>query len=177
MERDPLGIFRRISPALSRRAFLRGGALVALALASGVVPRRAAGLAPASIPFALGIASGDPTHDSVVLWTRLAVDPLNGGCMPHVPIEVEWKIATDAQLQHVVRQGRFLAVPEDGHSVHVAVDGLAPDRWYWYQFESGGDVSPIGRTRTFPEPHSQPALLRFAFVSCQHWEELSRAPQ
>ena len=170
MERDPLGIFRRISPALSRRAFLRGGALVALALASGVVPRRAAGLAPASIPFALGIASGDPTHDSVVLWTRLAVDPLNGGGMPHVPLEVEWKIATDAQLQNVVRQGTFLAVPEDGHSVHVAVDGLAPDRWYWYQFESGGDVSPIGRTRTFPEPHSQPALLRFAFVSCQHWE-------
>jgi alkaline phosphatase D len=170
MERDSLGIFPRISSVLSRRAFLRSGALAALALASGVTPRRAAGLAPAAIPFSLGIASGDPTHDSVVLWTRLAVDPLNGGGMPPVPLEVDWKIATDPHLRHVVRRGTFLALPEDGHSVNVAATGLAPDRWYWYQFESGGDLSPIGRTRTFPAPRSQPRLLRFAFVSCQHWE-------
>src|SRR5262245_12656911 len=100
MERDSLGIFPRISSVLSRRGFLRGGALAALALASGVRPRRAAGLAPAAIPFSLGIASGDPTHDSVVLWTRLAVDPLNGGGMPPVPLEVDWKIATDPHLRH-----------------------------------------------------------------------------
>ena len=35
----------------------------------------------ASNPFALGVASGDPTPDGVVLWTRLAPDPLNGGGM------------------------------------------------------------------------------------------------
>jgi alkaline phosphatase D len=127
-------------------------------------------LAPASIPFPLGVASGNPTHDSVVLWTRLANDPLAGGGMPQVPIEVEWKIATDPQLQHVVRHGVFMALPEDGHSVHVAVNGLLPDCWYWYQFESGRKLSPIGRTRTFPAPGSESKLLRFAFVSCQHWE-------
>ena len=83
---------------LSRRTFLRGSAFTALALAAGLVPQRAAGLAPASIPFSLGTAPGDPTHDSVVLWTRLAVDPLNGGGMPQVPIEVKWEIATDPQV-------------------------------------------------------------------------------
>ena len=170
MDCDPLGLFPRISSVLSRRTFLRGGALTVLALVSGLTPRRAVGLAPASIPFSLGIASGDPTHDSVVLWTRLAVDPSNGGGMPHVPIEVRWQIAADAQLRHVVRSGTFLALPEDGHTVHVAVNGLAPDRWYWYQFESEGDLSPVGRTRTFPAPGSKPGELRFAFVSCQHWE-------
>jgi alkaline phosphatase D len=170
MDPHAFGCLPRISSALTRRTFLRGSALAALALASGMVPRRAAGLAPASIPFSLGVASGDPTHDSVVLWTRLAVDPLNGGGMPQVPIEVGWKIAADPHLQHVVRRGIFLALPEDGHSVHVPVNGLAPDRWYWYQFESEGDLSPIGRTRTFPAPNSKPGLLRFAFVSCQHWE-------
>ena len=152
MDGDYLHFPPRISSALTRRTFLRGSALAALALASGMVPRRAAGLAPASVPFSLGVASGDPTHDSVVLWTRLAVDPLNGGGMPQVPIEVGWKIAADPHLQHIVRRGIFLALPEDGHSVHVTVNGLAPDRWYWYQFESEGEVSPLGRTRTFPAP-------------------------
>jgi len=170
MDRDCLSAFRCVSSVLTRRTFLRGSALTALALASGMTPRGAAGLAPAAIPFPLGVASGDPTYDSVVLWTRLAVDPLNGGGMPPIPIVVEWKIATDPNLRHVVQHGTLLAVPEDGHSVHVAVNGLVADRWYWYQFESGGNVSPLGRTRTFPAPGSRPGLLRFAFVSCQHWE-------
>jgi alkaline phosphatase D len=132
--------------------------------------RRAAGLPPATIPFSLGVASGDPTQNSVVLWTRLAIDPVNGGGMPPVPIEITWKVATDAHMQHVVRRGTVTALPEDGHAVHVNVNGLAPDRWYWYQFESGSDLSPIGRTRTFSTPGSKPEALRFAFVSCQHWE-------
>jgi alkaline phosphatase D len=170
MEHEPFGLLPGASSGLSRRMFLRGGALTALALAAGLVPRRAAGLAPVSIPFSLGVASGDPTHNSVVLWTRLAIDPLNGGGMAPVPIDVKWKLATDAQLRHVVRQGTAIALPQDGHSIHVSVNGLAPDRWYWYQFETGSNVSPIGRTRTFPAPGSQPRLLRFAFVSCQHWE-------
>src|SRR5262245_59395983 len=170
MDRDCLHCLPGISSVVTRRNFLRGSALAALALASGVAPKRAAGLAPASIPFSLGVASGDPTHDSVVLWTRLAVDPLNGGGMPQVPIEVDWKIATDVQLRQVVQRGAVLALPEDGHSVHVAVNGLAPDRWYWYQFESDGNVSTVGRTKTFPALDSKPERLRFAFVSCQHWE-------
>src|SRR5262245_51130010 len=171
MDLDYLHYLPGISSVITRRIFLRGSALAALALASGVAPKRAAGLAPASIPFSLGVASGDPRHDGVVLWTRLAVDPLNGGGMPHVPIEVGWKIGTDVHLRQIVRRGTILALPEDGHSVHVEVNGLAPDRWYWYQFESEGNVSPVGRTRTFPAPGSKPGLLRFVFVSCQHWEE------
>ena len=170
MGHEPFGLLPRTSFGLSRRTFLRGSALTALVLATGLMPKRASGVTPAAIPFSLGVASGDPTHNSVVLWTRLAVDPLNGGGMPPVPIEVKWKIATDAHMRHVVHHGIAIAVPQDGHSIHVSVNGLAPDHWYWYQFESGSEVSPIGRTRTFPAPGSQPRLLRFAFVSCQHWE-------
>jgi alkaline phosphatase D len=169
MKSDSLSLWSR-NPAVSRRAFLCGSAFTALALAAGLEPKRARGLAPASIPFSLGVASGDPTHDSVVLWTRLALDPLNGGGMPSAPIEVKWKVATDAQMNHVVRQGIALALPENGHAVHVRVTELKPDRWYWYQFETGSDLSIVGRTRTFPAPGSEPRVLRFAFVSCQHWE-------
>jgi alkaline phosphatase D len=170
MEGEPFGALPLVCPRLSRRAFLRGSAFTALAFAAGLMPRRATGLAPTSIPFSLGVASGDPTHNSVVLWTRLAIEPMNGGGMPPVPIEVKWSVAVDSGMQEVVRRGATLALPEDGHSVHVAVNGLGPDRWYWYQFESGPDASAIGRTRTLPAPGSQPQQLRFAFVSCQHWE-------
>jgi alkaline phosphatase D len=149
---------------ISRRDFLRGGALGALALAAGGLPNRAAGLATVSSPFSLGIASGDPTDRSVTLWTRLTRERLNG------PVEIDWIVATDAGLKNVIKQGSILALPEAVHSVHVEVNGLAPDRWYWYRFKSGADLSPIGRTRTFPAPGSSPRALRFAFVSCQNWE-------
>lgn len=157
-------------PGVSRRTFLRLGAYSAAALTAGSLPAIAASIVPANLPFSLGVASGEPTHHSVVLWTRLAFDPLNGGGMPPVPIEVQWKVATDSRLRHVVRQGKVWAMPEDGHSVHVQVEGLGEDRWYWYQFKVGSSVSPLGRTRTFPEPASRPRELRFAFVSCQHFE-------
>jgi alkaline phosphatase D len=154
---------------LSRRAFLRGSAFVGMALATGLGPTRAAA-APAP-PFALGIASGDPTHHSVILWTRLVSDPLvDGGGMGTSPIEVTWEVATDEQMAHVVRRGRAVARAELAHAVHVRVLGLAPDTWYWYRFQGGGALSPTGRTRTFPAPGADAPHLRFAFVSCQHFE-------
>ena len=47
-----------------------------------------------------------------------------------------------------------------GASVHVEVDGLAPDRWYWYRFRTGDAESSIGRTRTLPTADSTPPELR-----------------
>ncbi len=144
--------------------------MTGLLMAGGVAPRRAAARPePPAPPFLLGVASGEPTHHSVVLWTRLATAPLDGRGMPPFPIWVDWEVATEARLRHVVCRGTALARPENAHSVCVEVDGLAPDRWYWYRFRAG-EASPIGRTRTFPTPGSRPSRLRFAFVSCQHWE-------
>src|SRR4030095_16850791 len=70
----------------------------------------------------------------------------------------------------IVKRGATLAVPELGHSVHVEVDGLEPSRWYWYRFKVGNEESPIGRTRTAPARGAYVDNLRFAFVSCQHFE-------
>src|SRR3954471_15164377 len=92
-------------------------------------------------PFTLGIASGDPLPDGVVLWTRLAPDPLNGGGMPQRSVAVEWQIATDERMQQVVQRGAVLATPQLGHSVHVEVSGLQPSRWYYYQFKAGPDTT------------------------------------
>ena len=86
-------------------------------------------------PFTLGIASGDVTDDSVVLWTRLAPDPLeaNGG-MPPVSVRVQWELALDPKMSRTVRRGEAIATPALAHSVHVELDGLEPDREYWYRF-------------------------------------------
>src|SRR3954462_13244382 len=85
-------------------------------------------------PFTLGIASGDPLPDGVVLWTRLAPDPLNGGGMPDRAVDVAWQVAEDPRFRRIVRQGTGQALPALGHSVHVDVRGLRPHREYWYRF-------------------------------------------
>src|SRR5213078_815875 len=87
-------------------------------------------------PFTLGVASGSPLPDGVVLWTRLAPDPLAGGGLDDKPISVLWEVAVDEAFRSVVRTGKTIADPKLGHSVHVEVDGLQPARWYWYRFMS-----------------------------------------
>ncbi|RIL05809.1 MAG: alkaline phosphatase [Proteobacteria bacterium] len=124
-------------------------------------------------PFTLGVASGDPLADRVVLWTRLAPTPLapdGAAGMPPVPVTVFWEVANDEAFRSIVRAGSAVADPSLGHSVHVDVNGLAPDRWYFYRFHADGHVSPVGRTRTFPAPSAAPALMRFASASCQNWK-------
>jgi alkaline phosphatase D len=122
-------------------------------------------------PFTLGVASGDPLPDGVVLWTRLATEPLMGGGMGPTPIDVEWLVARDEAMKEVVRSGTSVAVPDLAHSVHVEVGGLEPDRVYWYRFRAGGAESPIGRTRTAPAAGTMPQALRFAFASCQNYTQ------
>lgn len=156
---------------LPRRDFLAGGFTV-LGLGAS---RRTRGGVRQSIafdapPFTLGVASGEPTPDGVVLWTRLAPDPLHGGGMPDDDIEVSWEVARDERIRDVAQRGTAVATPLLGHTVHAEVEGLEPARWYWYRFRAGAEVSPIGRTRTLPAPGAPVDRLRFAFASCQHYE-------
>ncbi len=125
-----------------------------------------------SDPFSLGVASGDPDSRGMVLWTRLAPRPLEPfGGMPNEAIEVGWEVAEDDTFRKVVDSGTTMATPQLGHSVHVELESLKPDRWYWYRFTAGDAQSPIGRSRTMPEANSMPDKLKFAFASCQHFEQ------
>lgn len=121
-------------------------------------------------PFTLGVASGDPLSDSVVLWTRLAPDPLGGGGMSSQAVPVKWEVAIDEYFRKIVQRGTELAVPELGHSIHVEVHGLKPNFEYFYRFKSGNEVSPVGKTKTLPEIGTSVSSLAFAFASCQQYE-------
>jgi alkaline phosphatase D len=150
-----------------RRQFLiHSGAWLGLT-SIGRVERIVAAPRLKSNPFTLGSASGDPTSDGVVLWTRLAPEPLAGGGMGSETIEVDWVLAEDEKLSRGVKRGKALASANLGHSVHVEMRGLRPGRWYWYQFRAGGYETPVARTRTAPAASDR---LRFAFASCQHYE-------
>lgn len=119
-------------------------------------------------PFKLGVASGDPWPESVVLWTRLAPEPLSPrGGMPSESVDVDWEVAEDQFFKKVVKQGTATADPRHAHSVHVEVEGLAPGSWYYYRFKTGDETSRIGRTKTAPAAGSDVDQLNFAFASCQ----------
>lgn len=121
-------------------------------------------------PFTLGIASGDVTDCSAVLWTRLAPEPLEGdGGMEPCSIPVQWELALDPEMSRIVRRGETLATPTFAHSVHVELEGLEPGCEYWYRFSVSSHSSRTGRTKTLPDRNSHPESLRFITASCQNW--------
>ncbi|WPW28542.1 alkaline phosphatase D family protein [Streptomyces atratus] len=164
---------------VGRRRFLTAtGAAAALAFS---VNLPAAGTASAAEldgrrigedPFTLGIASGDPQPDSVLLWTRLAPRPYETGSgLPQSRVEVSWELAHDEHFSRIVQRGSATAHPEFNHSVHVEVKGLEADRVFYYRFRSGTWISPAGRTRTAPAPDARNSALRLAAVSCQAYHD------
>ena len=155
---------------LSRRALLTGSA--AAYIAGRARPLRAQ---RRGYPFTLGVASGYPSPDGAVLWTRLAPEPLSpdpdrSGGMPPVVVPVDWEVAADPNMSQVVQRGAAEADPREAHSVHVECRGLEPGREYWYRFIAGGETSPTGRTRTAPQRAAPLAGLRFGFTSCANYE-------
>ena len=160
----------------SRREFLRLSSRLAGVLALGNLPLLAFGAARsldrvASFPFTLGVASGDPTPDSVVLWTRIAKEALEGVGAQNDALQVRYEIADSDSFSTILRSGQAVAVPELGHSVHVDVRGLQPGREYFYRWQLGGATSVVGRTRTAALASSSIDQFRFAFASCQQYEQ------
>ncbi|MEH2558075.1 alkaline phosphatase D [Bradyrhizobium algeriense] len=153
---------------IPRRRFLTGSlASAAVASPFGIV--RGAPVTFSTDPYTLGVASGCPREDSVILWTRLAPRPLEEGGMPASPVEVEWQVAEDEGFARIAAHGVVRATAELAHSVHAEAKGLRPGRVYWYRFRAGSAVSPVGRTRTAPAGGN--SRFRFAFASCQQYEQ------
>lgn len=154
-----------------KRRRLLTTSLASAAIAAPFLGVRGAPVTFSADPFSLGVASGAPRDSSVVLWTRLAPKPLEGGGMPDEVVPVDWQVAEDEAFARVVAHGTAYAEPAQAHTVHVEVGWLQPDRVYWYRFRAGNALSPVGRTRTAPAASAAPNRLRFAFASCQQYEQ------
>ncbi len=159
-----------LSTEASRRDFVRLGGAVTGLLSLGTLTgcgRARAVLRTDLGPFPYGVASGDPTADSVILWTRLGSDLVSTDGQP---IEVTWELADSDTFQRVVRTGSATALPDLGYSLHADVQGLDPAREYFFRWMAGGETSPVGRTRTAQDPALTTDRFRFAFASCQQYE-------
>jgi alkaline phosphatase D len=162
---------------MTRRTFIVLGGTTAATAATALGPPRATAAPTVAQPrlrpdpFTLGVASGDPRPDAVVLWTRLAPNPTDGGGMPDRRFRVGWQVATDQRFRQVVREGTAPATPGGGHAVHVDARGLRPDREYFYRFRIDDHISAVGRTRTAPAADRRLSHLRWAFASCQNYQD------
>lgn len=160
---------------MDRRQFnrwLRASAY-GLAMAPWMAPTRAQ-TAPErnwkTSPFQLGVASGSPRHDSVVIWTRLLVDDADRQASDSDAVSGRFEVYADEALRRPVTRGEWRTDASRGHSVHVIVSGLTPARTYWYRFLCGDAVSTVGSTQTAPAPEADVSRLRLALASCQHYE-------
>ncbi|MDP2007826.1 MAG: alkaline phosphatase D family protein [Rubrivivax sp.] len=139
--------------------------LIGLALAAGAAPLFVRHARAADAPrFALGVASGQPRPDGMVLWTMLT-----GADLP-AQAAVHWEVAEDEGFTRIAARGSETALADDAHSVHAEPTGLKPERWYFYRFTALGQRSATGRTRTAPAPGAVVARLDFAIASCQRWD-------
>jgi alkaline phosphatase D len=170
---------RRPRPKFDRRKVIAGlaASCAGIVAAPAVIGRaRAQGRRwNGGNPFSLGVASGAPRPFGVVLWTRLAPDPLSAdpatpGGMSGGDVQVAYEVAADPAMRDIVRRGTATAEAAFAWSVHADVVGLEPGRNYWYRFVSADAVSPVGRTRTAFAAGMPVDRLRFGFASCAHYE-------
>ncbi|MFM2069163.1 MAG: hypothetical protein RLZZ584_4072 [Pseudomonadota bacterium] len=150
---------------LPRRHWLGGlAACLGSAALPGCAPARVDHARAADVPrFGLGVASGGPLPDRLVLWTRLT-----GAGLPE-RVDVGWELADDEAFTRIAARGVEVAEADWAHSVHAEPAGLAPGRWYWYRFTALGQRSAPARTRTAPAA-GVIAPLRYAITSCQRWD-------
>ena len=161
--------------ALGRRDVLRTGAFGALGAAAlwGLDGGRAAAAPAFDGSFGYGVASGDPTADSVIIWTRFTPrvngEPALPGSGLGAPTTVRWQVSPTADCTEAVASGEVTTSPESDHVVKVDVTGLDPYTEYFYVFTAGEETSEVGRTRTAPDEPGTTHALRFAQVSCSNY--------
>lgn len=143
---------------IDRRALLATGTL---GLAAMTIPGFAGAASVGALRgFTHAVASGEPTADSVLLWTRYV--PIDGGA-----VELKVEIAETPDFARVVSGGAESTGPWRDHTAKITVEGLQPDRLYHFRFVApDGSLSPSGTTRTLPADGTRP--WRAAIFSCSN---------
>jgi len=107
--------------------------------------------------FQYGVASGDPSHNSVILWT--AIEDIEEE-------EVKWRISKTSDMVKVLQEGQG-KVSGDSKTIKVKIEGLDSGQQYYYQFIHKGEYSPVGRTKTLAD---NPKQVKIGIVSCSNYE-------
>ena len=139
-----------LSPlAIDRRGLLTAG-FAGLGLAAAPLAAQTAR------GFTHGVASGEPSASSVLLWTRY---------MGSQDAKLRWEVSETDDFARVASGGSAIASPRTDWCAKALAEGLKPGTWYHYRFIApGGAISTTGRTRTLPEGATD--RFRMAVFSC-----------
>jgi alkaline phosphatase D len=118
----------------------------------------------AEVYFTHGVASGDPLSDRVILWSRVVPAAVGESFVP-----VRWQIAEDAQFQRIAAEGETLSHADRDFTVKVDATGLQPNHRYFYRFDSAGETSDVGQTKTLPVGAVDE--FRLAVASCSNYPQ------
>lgn len=140
---------------LNRRTLLQTSATIAASALLVPLPTKAA-----TKLFSLGVASGDPLTDRVILWTRVLLNNKKSK-------KVLWQIATDRKFKNIVKMGEEKALAKNAGIIKFDCDGLQPATIYFYRFITSGEVSTIGRTKTLPKGRLD--KLKLGIASCSNY--------
>ena len=149
--------------SLNRRTALKSLA----ALGAGAAVTACAPSSEKAGAFTHGVASGDPTQSSVVIWTRAAAASAAPGQNPMESVTGTWQVAEDEAFTRILQSGAFATGPERDYTVKIDVTDLPPGRRLMYRFRMGDRISPVGRAITLPAMDAQ--KLRIALFSCSNY--------
>ena len=144
---------------MQRRRFLKTLLAGVVLFASGLRSRLGRAQAAPERIFRHGVASGDPTEQGIILWTRISEANTRS-------VDVHWQIAAEREMTSIVASGHTATDATNDFTVKVDARGLTPGVTLYYQFRAMGAHSPIGRTRTLPSGDVETA--KFAVVSCSN---------
>lgn len=114
-------------------------------------------------PFYHGVASGDPLHDRVIIWTRVTPEFVDENF-----VHGTWRMSLTSDMSYIVASGDFSTDQSRDYTVKIDVLNLSPSTCYYFDFETGGNRSAVGRTRTADlGPNKN---VRFAVVSCSNYQ-------
>lgn len=111
--------------------------------------------------FPYGVASGDPTSNSIILWTSIDSEDTTDK-------RVSYEISETSDFKKIIDSNHISAKKEHNFSIKIDVENLKSNTWYYYRFKYKKQYSITGRTKTAPINNEVPT--RFAVVSCSNYE-------
>lgn len=114
-----------------------------------------------AVDFSHGVASGDPTTDAIILWTRAV--PKGS----QTSAKVRWQLSGTPDFKAPLRAGMVNSTSQNDYTLKVDVRGLPAGETYYYRFFTDENTTSTGITRTISEGVVD--KVKFGVFSCSNY--------
>ena len=142
---------------MNRRAFIKVLIFISSILSFKIYPSQK----KPNTSFNYGVASGDPTNEKIILWTKISTNSNKN-------IQVRWELSKDKKFNKVLSSGFFIAKKINNFSVKidVKVPQIYRGKDVFYRFNIDDIYSDTGKTKTLPI--NDPEKYNIGFCSCSN---------